>query len=132
MKTTHATQDLGVASQIGSYSDAVTVSPNMRWLFSSGTPGLEVSGALPADIAGQAEIAWKHILTMLDNANMSIADIVKATQYLTRSEDVAPYVAVRKRIFGDARPAFTLLVIPQLVRPEFLVEIEIIAARPMA
>ncbi|HEY4129887.1 MAG TPA: Rid family hydrolase [Gemmatimonadaceae bacterium] len=100
MKTTHATQDLGVASQIGSYSDAVTVSPNMRWLFSSGTPGLELSGALPADIAGQAEIAWKHILTMLDNANMSITDIVKAPQYL--------------------------------VRPEFLVEIEIIAARPMA
>ena len=109
MKTMHATQDLGVARQIGAYSDAVVVAPNMRWLISSGTPGLEASGALPSDIAGQAEVAWKHILNMLDEADMSTTDLVKVTQYLTRSEDVAGYVPVRKRILGDVRPAFMLL-----------------------
>jgi 2-iminobutanoate/2-iminopropanoate deaminase len=36
--------------------------------------------------------------------------------------------AVRKRCLGVARPASMLFVVPALVRPEFLVEVEIIAA----
>jgi len=128
--TKHDVQDLGVANQIGKYSDAVEVGSKCRWLFTSGTPGLSVSGSLPSDITGQSEIAWGHILRMLQNADMAITDVVKITQYLTRSEDIAAYAAVRTRFVGDTRPASMLLVIPQLVRPEFLVEVEITAAKP--
>lgn len=126
---THKTFDLGVASQIGAYSDAVETGPNLRWLFTSGTPGLETDGKLLPDIIGQAEIAWKHILHMLEQAGMAVEDIVKVTQYLTRAEDIVAYAAVRKRILGGVKPAFMLLVVPQLVRPEFLLEVEVIAAR---
>jgi enamine deaminase RidA (YjgF/YER057c/UK114 family) len=78
----HTIHDIGVASQIGSYSDAIEAKPNLRWLMTSGTPGLAVNGdGLPKDITGQA------------------------------------------------RPASMLLVIPQLVWPEILVEVEIIAAK---
>ena len=127
--TKHAVQDIGVAVQIGKYSDAVEVGPNLRWLFTSGTPGLSITGSLPSDITGQSEIAWGHILKMLQNADMEIANVVKVTQYLTRSEDIPAYAAVRTSFVGDARPASMLLVIPQLVRPEFLVEVEVIAAK---
>jgi enamine deaminase RidA (YjgF/YER057c/UK114 family) len=65
----------------------------------------------------------------LEQADMGIADIVKVTQYLTRSEDIAAYEKVRMRFLGDVRPAAMLLVIPQLAKPEYLVEVEIIAAR---
>ena len=37
--TSHTLLDIGVAAQIGRYSDAVQVSANQRWLFTSGTPG---------------------------------------------------------------------------------------------
>ena len=121
--------DIGVATQIGSYSDGVEVPQGARWLFTSGTPGLAVGGALPGDITGQAELAWTHMLTMLERAGMTVDDVVKVTQYLIRAEDIPAYVAVRKRFLGDARPAFMLLVVPQLVRPEFLLEVEIVAAR---
>jgi 2-iminobutanoate/2-iminopropanoate deaminase len=127
--TKHGTQDIGVANQIGKYSDAVEVGSHLRWLFTSGTPGLSISGSLPSDITGQSEIAWGHILKMLENAAMAIADVVKVTQYLARSEDIAAYAAVRTRFVGDARPASMLLVKPQLVRPEFLIEVEVIAAK---
>ncbi len=60
---------------------------------------------------------------------MTIADVVKVTQYLTRAEDIPAYGKVRSRFLGISRPASMLLVIPQLVRPEFLVEIEIVAAK---
>jgi enamine deaminase RidA (YjgF/YER057c/UK114 family) len=127
--TQHAVQNLGIANQIGKYSDAVEVASNPRWLFTSGTPGLSSGGLLPPDIAGQSEIAWEHILKMLQNADMAITDVVKVTQYLSRSEDIAAYARVRTRFLGDARPASMLLVIPQLVRPEFLIEVEVIAAK---
>ena len=63
---------------------------------------------------------------------MSVADLVKVTQYLTRAEDIPAYAKVRTRFLGDARPASMLLVIPQLVRPDFLVEVEIVAAKESA
>ena len=121
--------DIGVARQIGSYSDAVAVAANARWLFTSGTPGLALDGALPGYIAGQAELAWGHIVAMLKQADMTVADLVKVTHYLLRADDIAAYVAVRSRFLGDARPASMLLIVPELVRPEFLLEIEAYAAR---
>lgn len=126
----HTIHNIGVASQIGSYSDAIEAKPNLRWLITSGTPGLTVNGdGLPKDITGQAELAWQHIIGILGKAGMTVADIVKVTQYLTRADDIAAYAKVRTRYLGQARPAAMLLVIPQLVRPEILVEVEIIAAK---
>jgi enamine deaminase RidA (YjgF/YER057c/UK114 family) len=126
---TDKTHDIGIARQIGDYSDAVEVRPNSRWLMTSGTPGLSESGELPPDITGQAALAWKHTLRMLEKAGMTVDDLVKVTQYLTRPEDIPAYVAVRKRILGEARPVFMLVVVPALIRPGFLLEIEVIAAR---
>ena len=39
--------EVGVARQIGSYSDAIEVARGQRWLFSAGTPGLNTDGTLP-------------------------------------------------------------------------------------
>jgi 2-iminobutanoate/2-iminopropanoate deaminase len=125
----HTINDIGIARQIGNYSDAIEVRPNLRWLLTSGTPGLSLEGNLPTDITGQAELAWTHIIRMLANVGMGVEDIVKATHYLTCAEDISDYGKVRSRFLGEVRPASMLLVVPQLVRPEFLLEIEIIAAK---
>jgi enamine deaminase RidA (YjgF/YER057c/UK114 family) len=125
----HTIHDIGVAKQIAAYSDSIEVRGNVRWLFSSGTPGLAINGDLPSDITGQAEIAWKHVIHLLDQADMGLADIVTVTQYLTRAEDIADYGKVRTRFLGEFRPASMLLIIPQLFNPKFLVELEFIAAK---
>jgi enamine deaminase RidA (YjgF/YER057c/UK114 family) len=125
----HEIHDIAIASQIGSYSDAIDVAPNRRWLMTSGTPGLSAMGDLPSDVSGQAELAWQHIMRILDAAGMTRADIVKVTQYLIHPDDIADYAKVRTRFLGEIRPASMLLVIRQLVRPEFLVEVEVIAAK---
>jgi 2-iminobutanoate/2-iminopropanoate deaminase len=121
--------NVGVASQIGNYSDAIEVAPNARWLYTSGTPGLALDGQLPNDVAGQAEIAWTHIINMLKHADMTVNDLVKVTHYLLRAEDIPAYVQVRSKFLGDARPASMLLIVPALVKPNFLLEIEAIAAK---
>lgn len=121
--------NIGVASQIGHYSDAVEVPAGARWLFTAGTPGLALDGTVPDGVAAQAELAWRHIVQMLERAGMTVADVVKITHYLTRESDIADYAQVRRRFLGDARPASMLAVIPALVRPGFLVEIDVVAAK---
>lgn len=121
--------DVGVAKLIGKYGDAVEAGPGSRWLFTAGTPGIGLDGKTPPDVTAQAELAWGHIVRMLESAGMTVHDLVKVTHYLLRAEDIPAYVAVRSRFLGDARPASMLLIVPELVRPEFLLEIEAIAAK---
>jgi 2-iminobutanoate/2-iminopropanoate deaminase len=121
--------DIGVASQIGTYSDAVEVPANVRWLTTAGTPGLAPDGSIASGITGQAEAAWGHIVALLEKAGMTIGDVVKVTQYLVRADDIPAYAKVRAKFLGPARPASTLLVVPALVRPDFLLEVEVVAAK---
>ena len=126
---TNTSHNIGVAQHIGKYSDAVEAPANMRWLITSGTPGIALDGTLPADFAGQTELAWTHIVTMLERAGMTVHDLVRITQYLLRASDIPEYVKIRSRFLGTARPASTLLVVPQSIRPEFLLEVEAFAAK---
>ena len=125
----HTHHDIGVARQIGTYGDAVEAPANASWLYTAGTPGLALDGTLPPDITGQAEQAWAHIVTMLERAGMSVHDLVKITQYLTQASDIPAYAKVRARGLGAARPASMLMVVSHLPRPEFLLEIEVVAAK---
>ena len=93
----HTIHNIGVAKQIGSYSDAIEAAPNLRWLMTSGTPGFTDAGKVPADITGQRELAWENVLRILSKADMTVDDIVKVTQYLTRAEDIKACSQVRNR-----------------------------------
>jgi enamine deaminase RidA (YjgF/YER057c/UK114 family) len=123
-----AIHDIGIASQIGKYSDAVEVPRNARLLFISGTPGLTPSGELPASFEQQAEQAWRNVLQLLDRASMGPQNLVKIVQYLVRPSDLSVYSAIRARILQGHRPASMLLVVAALPRPDFLIEIEAYAA----
>jgi 2-iminobutanoate/2-iminopropanoate deaminase len=122
--------DIGVASQIGKYSDAIETPADGRQLFLSGTPGLTLDGYLSKGFEEQAEQAWRNVFALLKLANMGPQHLVKVTQYLTRSEDVALYPPIRLRWLGEHRPASMLVVVPGLVRPDFLIEIEATAVAP--
>ena len=125
----HKIHDIGVARQIGPYSDAIEVEPGTRWLFTAGTPGMTDKGEVPADIESQSRLAWQNVIKVLEAGGMTVADLVKVTTSLTRTEDRQAYVKVRSEFLGAARPAFMLQIVDELIRPEILVEIEIIAAR---
>ena len=124
----HTRHDIGVAAQIGRYSDAVEVGGPARWLALSGTPGMLPDGTLPDSFEAQAEQAWANVLRALASAGMDVGHLVKITQYLLRPEDIRAYGAIRARFLGEARPASTLVVVPALVWPDMLIEIEAWAA----
>ncbi len=124
------TLSVGVAARIGTYSDAVEVAPGKRMLYVSGTPGISAeTGQLPEAFVDQADLAWRNIKAILAEAGMSVEDIVKLTQYLTRRDDLAAYRDIRSRHLGTCRPASMLAFLPGLVWPNMLIELEVVAAK---
>jgi 2-iminobutanoate/2-iminopropanoate deaminase len=120
----------GVASHVGTYSDAIEISAPKRILYVSGTPGIDGdSGKLPDDFAAQADLAWRNIIRILKQAEMGVEDIVKLTQHLIRREDLVPYREIRTRYLGDCTPASMLTFLPGLVWPDMLIELEVVAAQ---
>jgi enamine deaminase RidA (YjgF/YER057c/UK114 family) len=119
----------GVAAPSGPFSHGIEVPPNARWLHISGQVGTAPDGSVPADIEAQAVNCWRNIQGILESAGMGMGDLVKVTVFLTSDQNIAAYRAARDRIIGSARPASTLVVVSRLVRPEWLIEIEGVAAK---
>jgi enamine deaminase RidA (YjgF/YER057c/UK114 family) len=121
--------NVGVAEKLGKYSDAIQTCSGARWLYTSGTPGLNEDGTLPEDFESQARLAWKSIITMLHAADMDVENIVKINQSMLRREDLPAYRKIRDDHLGLARPASMLSFISELVMPGMLIELEIVAAK---
>jgi 2-iminobutanoate/2-iminopropanoate deaminase len=118
-----------IAAPVSTYSHGIEVPPNARWLTVSGQVGIAPDGIMPEDAEGQSEVVWRNIKTILEDAGMSIGDIVKMTAYLVEPSDLAAYAGVRTRYLGDHRPTSTLVYVKGLVKPEMKVEVEVQAAR---
>ena len=118
-----------IADPIGTYSHGVEVPPNARWLYIAGQIGMRKDGTVPPTVEAQTELAWQNIVAILAAAGMKVTDIVKMTQFLVNLEDFPKYAATRAKFLAGHRPASTGLVIRSLVRPEYLVEVEAVAAK---
>lgn len=118
-----------IAAPVGLYSHAVELPPEARCLHVSGQVGIAPDGSIGEDAATQSEVIWQNIRAILHEAGMEIGDLVKMTAYLTDPADLPAYAAARSAALGDARPASTLLFVPALVKPEWKVEVEVIAAK---
>ena len=82
--------------------------------------------------AGQAEQVMRNIDLLLREAGSELGHIVKATVYLTDIRNREPVYRVAGRWLKGVYPVFTGLVVVALARPEWLVEIDMIAVIPTA
>ena len=121
-----------VAGPFFNYSHGIEVPPNARWLHVSGQVAVDAYGTIPQDFEAQAALAFRNLGAVLVSAGMGPQDLVKVTVYLTRPGDVPALRAARDAFQGAARPASTLVVVQSLARPEWLVEVDAIAARATA
>ncbi len=72
---------------------------------------------------------WSNIGAMLRDAEMEPSDIVSVTTYVVVGEDLAPVMAARDEALAGHRAASTLVSVPALARPEWRMEVAVIAAR---
>jgi len=84
---------------------------------------------LPEGFSEQADLAWKNVIRILGEADMGVEDIVKLTQHLVRREDLQSYREIRSRHLGECAPASMLTILPGLVWPNMLIELEVVAAK---
>lgn len=101
--------------------------------FVSGTTGYDYTTmTLPADVTAQTQNCFKTIEGALKEAGFAMADIVRASYFITNAADADKVFAVTGEHLGEIRPAATLLVVAGLYKPEMKVEIEVTAKRHSA
>lgn len=110
------------------YSHGMLVPESARLVFCSGQLGIAGDGSVPPDCAGQAELCFANIAAILAEAGMGLADIVRVNAFVSGREHLGEYMAVRNRLFALPGPASTLMIVSGFARPEFVVEIEAVAA----
>ncbi len=106
------------------YSRAVVVG-NTCWVAGTTDPGSEH----PDDAAAQAREALGIIERALAEVGFSLSDVVRTRMYVTDPAHAAPVAEVHGQVFGEIRPAATLVVVAALIEPRLLVEIEVDAVR---
>jgi enamine deaminase RidA (YjgF/YER057c/UK114 family) len=117
----------GIYPTTDDYVHAMKVSDFDQLLFVSGTMGLDETGSAPELLEGQLSLIWSNIGRILAAANMGFANIVRITSYLRDPTYMHANEDVRLNALGERRVPTTTIV-AQTLRPDWLVEIEIIAA----
>ena len=112
------------------YSHGIEVAAGSRLVFCSGQVGISADKSIPPDCTGQATICFESIRAILAEAGMGFEDVVRINAYVTAREHLQPYMEVRNSLFSKPYPASTLMIVAGFARPEFVVEIEAIAAAP--
>ncbi len=118
-----------IAPPAANYVHAVVSEQASTWLHTSGVVPIAPDGSVPTDLADQAEVVWANIEAMLAEAGMTPSDIVSVTTYVVVGEPLGPVMAVRDRVLDGHRAASTLVTVPALARPEWRMEIAIVASR---
>ena len=118
---------------LGMYSHGM-VAPGGELVVVAGQVGMDAAALAGSDVGAQTKQALTNVRAVLDAAGCTMRDVVRLQTFLTRAEDIPAFMRARGELFPElfpdgVYPPNTLLVISQLVRPEFLVEIEAMAVR---
>jgi 2-iminobutanoate/2-iminopropanoate deaminase len=112
------------------YTHIVEVPGPAKMIYISGQIALDKDGKVvgEGDMKAQAEQVFKNLEAALSAAGAKFSDVVKMNTYLTDMDKAPAVREVRARYFGETTPASTLVQVVKLARPEFMIEVEVVAA----
>lgn len=112
------------------YAHGVEVPAGARLVFVSGQLGVGADDIAPEGAEAQALLCFANIAAILGDAGMTLADVVRFNAYVSGREHLPGYMAARDAVVGpNPPPASTLMIVGGFARPEFVVEVEAVAAR---
>ena len=115
------------------YSQVVDVRAS-RIVFIAGQTALDRDGNVVGknDFAAQVEQVFRNLSVALQSAGCTAANLVKLTVFLRDIRQLSAYREARNHFFATvsppAAPAVTLVEVSKLYGPDFLIEIEAVAA----
>jgi enamine deaminase RidA (YjgF/YER057c/UK114 family) len=127
--TNRARTPAALRAPFARYSHAVEVPSGSRLVLASGQLGVAADDSVPESAEAQADLCFAAIAAILEDAGMGLADIVRLNAYVTDRAHMAGYMASRDKHVASPPPASTLMIVSGFTRPEFKVEVEVIAAR---
>jgi enamine deaminase RidA (YjgF/YER057c/UK114 family) len=102
-----------------------------RHVFVAGTCAVMPDDAdPPSDAYGQARRCFEIILAALAEAGAGPQHVVRTRMFLVNAEDWEGVGRAHAQIFGDVRPASSMVIVPAILDPRWLVEIEADALLP--
>jgi 2-iminobutanoate/2-iminopropanoate deaminase len=114
--------------QSGLHAQAVMVSGH-NTIYVSGQVAVDAAGAAVGDdVATQARVIFEQIARHLAEFGATLNDVVKITTFLTDIDTYERFSAVRSSFFPERKPASSTVEVSALSQPDFLIEIEAIAA----
>lgn len=112
------------------YSHGIEVPANSRLVFCSGQLGIAVDETIPEDVRAQADLCFANISAILAEAGLGLENIVRINAYVTDRVHMQGYMQSRDAHVATPPPASTLMIVSGFTKPEFKVEIEVVAAGP--
>jgi enamine deaminase RidA (YjgF/YER057c/UK114 family) len=119
-----------LATPVAAYSHGAVVPAGFRVLHTAGTVATRADGTIADSVGEQAADVWKALAVICAEASMTLGDTVSYTTYVVDGQDLGPVMAARDAALAGHAAASTLIVVPRLARPEWRVEIALIAAAP--
>jgi reactive intermediate/imine deaminase len=103
-----------------------------RTIYISGQVPLDTSGNIvgAGDFAAQTRQVFENLKAALASVGATFDNVVKNNMYLTDMGNIQTLREIRLQYYGKNAPASTLVEISRLARPEFMIEIELIAVLP--
>ncbi len=118
-----------IAAPFSEYHHGVEAPAGARLLFISGQIGVAPDGTLPRTIEEQCRHAWENVFRVLRSAGMGPEDLLRINQYCVRQEHIGAIRKMRVEMMGDTWTGSTLLRVASLADPDWLIEIEGVAAK---
>ncbi|MEM9714946.1 MAG: RidA family protein [Pseudomonadota bacterium] len=114
------------------YAHGVEIPADWRIVQTSGQLGLAPDDSLAEHAYGQAKQCFSNITTILAEAGMTPSDVAHLSAYVTDRAHMAGYMKARDEFMDGAGrlPSSTLMIVSGFTRPEFKVEVEVMAAAP--
>lgn len=111
------------------FTQVAIVSSNSTLIFVGGQNGVNAAGEIVGqDLASQTEQTLKNLAAALDAAGATMNDVIKMTIYVAQGQSIQDGFTAFQKMGRSEPPTISVLMVAGFANPQFLVEIEAVAA----
>ena len=112
------------------FTQCLLASAPCSTIYVSGQVGIRNTGEIAVGMANQVRQAWANVSACLAVFGATLNDLVQVRSYVVDGHDLAEFQGARPVFAAGCVPTSTVIVVPRLIRPDYLFEVEVVAVLP--